>query len=938
MSSGNSTAAGVAAAPASPELSFLGIADGVFLLVAATALSASLWLTRRRRPVIAFFCFVVCLSSIWYAASTTLVTLNRLTLGFMNPKLPVLMTTVHMVEKGLFAFLVLCRAFRHSICAPRQLVRRLVELQHVTRRTVLLYLLPLGAFTSLDVFLSNLALKHMEVSLYTVAKASALVFTFILSLVWGRLKAGKGGSAATAAGVGSKASGSGGSAAGMTGSPAGSGARSSGDVALGSPAAAGAAPPASPSSSSPASSPPPSPGPSTFLLFLTVMGIMTGITLCSLRDTAFDSGGVFLAVSAAACSAVRWVVTEAYFSRPGVVRGSPIELMLLVTPFTVLALLGPLGWEMPLVVEGMAAATAREAATIWGVFFGGGVLAFILLLAELKLVSITSALTLNVIGHIKDVVVIAFGVLVFHEQLSGANIAGVAITVLCACLYTYIKAQHIRVPTSPRKLLRRMLTFVKTSSTRRKLRRGRRHVALAEIDLELAGRGPGELEDDDDDEDGVFAGGQPTSGRRAGRRNRRRGGHRVPADEVDGEDADQPAVAGASAEDGVDGEAYEAAGTVLATPARRGGRSRSRKPAPAAGAGSLASPTETTRFIGSGGGGGGSAASRFAAVDDGYSDMLVPIGPEEGIELVVGSEDDAAQGGGGSGGKGGNKGGLPGRVQRTGRGGVANPLSPSQAPPVAAVESAGEEESSEQQGSEEGSSSLPPLFAAVVADSLLPRIAEVGWGVTAVVLASGDGDDNTSGVTLGSVLSGLQGLQPSPVLRRLTASARSAAGAAAAAVPLPAPAAPAPILVLPLSASSKATRTRAALQHLLQCLAAACPAGAQEGPASTGTLLLFLVAAPSRQAPSAGVELGDSSVLAWLACSVHGEEGGSGTAAELRVCSSSDGSATEVVSSPAAAAAALLRHLPPGWRRCAPLPTLIGVLLCGEDVTSADLR
>ena len=54
----------------------------------------------------------------------------------------------------------------------------------------------------------------------------------------------------------------------------------------------------------------------------------------------------------------------------------------------------------------------------------GGVLAFLLLLVETKLVQITSSLTLSVIGNLKDCLQIAIVVVVFGEEISPLNVVG----------------------------------------------------------------------------------------------------------------------------------------------------------------------------------------------------------------------------------------------------------------------------------------------------------------------------------------------------------------------------------------------------------------------------------------------------------------------------------------------------------------------------------
>ncbi|CAM9206479.1 unnamed protein product [Phaeothamnion confervicola] len=64
-----------------------------------------------------------------------------------------------------------------------------------------------------------------------------------------------------------------------------------------------------------------------------------------------------------------------------------------------------------------------------------GLVAFALILVEVQLVSLTSSLSMGVIGNIKDIVQIAIAVLVYHDQVSALNILGLVLAISGGWLY-----------------------------------------------------------------------------------------------------------------------------------------------------------------------------------------------------------------------------------------------------------------------------------------------------------------------------------------------------------------------------------------------------------------------------------------------------------------------------------------------------------------------
>ena len=70
---------------------------------------------------------------------------------------------------------------------------------------------------------------------------------------------------------------------------------------------------------------------------------------------------------------------------------------------------------------------------------GGGVLAFCMIFAEFQLISITSVMTVAIVGVFKEVVIIASAVLVYGDELSLYNSFGILVTIAGVALYNWLK-------------------------------------------------------------------------------------------------------------------------------------------------------------------------------------------------------------------------------------------------------------------------------------------------------------------------------------------------------------------------------------------------------------------------------------------------------------------------------------------------------------------
>ena len=364
------------------------------MLISLASLAAS-WFLRTRRPGTSQALYFVALCAAWYGVSVALVLLLRAALPASPAPVAAMLALMHIFVKGCGAALLL--AVGAGACSPARLRTGACgsgicgcwaaawawarARGRLSRSVLLSIVVPLGATAAGDIVLSNLAIARLDVATYTLGKATSLVFTYVASVALGLLRPGNALSAAVAG------------------------------VAVGAALSAYREP-------APASGP--SVAPTVALV---------------------DFWGLLSVLGAAACSGARWALTEKFFARPGV-EPSVLLLLVLQSPIGA-ALAAPLAVaEVPALVA--AATPARAGALLLVGGLGGGALAFALLFLEMELVRVSSALTTNVAGHLKDLVAIAAATAILGEVLSPANAAGVLLTVGSALVYARLRHAELR--------------------------------------------------------------------------------------------------------------------------------------------------------------------------------------------------------------------------------------------------------------------------------------------------------------------------------------------------------------------------------------------------------------------------------------------------------------------------------------------------------------
>jgi solute carrier family 35 protein C2 len=230
---------------------------------------------------------------------------------------------------------------------------------------------PIGVTTALDIAFSNLSLKYITVTLYTITKTSTIAFTFIWALGLGvekfRIKT-----------------------------------------------------------------------------CLTVVMICIGIVMAVTSPTPVSVIGLCFCLTAAACGGLRWVVTEKLIAANSQCS-NPFVCLFHFAPVSALVAV-PLCVGIDIVPFMESQLVHQPNLLIEASIFMlvGGLCAFCLILVEVKLVQLTSSLTMGVLGQLKELLQICAAIIVYHDHVSTTNAIGLIIALSCVGVYKWIKRSELK--------------------------------------------------------------------------------------------------------------------------------------------------------------------------------------------------------------------------------------------------------------------------------------------------------------------------------------------------------------------------------------------------------------------------------------------------------------------------------------------------------------
>jgi len=175
-------------------------------------------------------------------------------------------------------------------------------------------------------------------------------------------------------------------------------------------------------------------------LFTFILFIATGVATSAYGQLQLNVIGVVLQMAAVVCEAMRLCLVNIALTSKGF-KLSPIAFLYFVAPLCVVALLPAWLWFEASAISHNHFGPVRRTGV--GMLLLNSSVAFFLNLATMALIKNTSALTLNVAGVFKDVLLIIWSVLISGAVVTHVQYVGYGIALVGVCGYSsYKRAQQ----------------------------------------------------------------------------------------------------------------------------------------------------------------------------------------------------------------------------------------------------------------------------------------------------------------------------------------------------------------------------------------------------------------------------------------------------------------------------------------------------------------
>lgn len=164
--------------------------------------------------------------------------------------------------------------------------------------------------------------------------------------------------------------------------------------------------------------------------------ISTGVTISCVANVETSLAGTLLQIAALICEGLRLCLINVLLVQKGL-KLSAIANLYYIAPTCFLCLLAPWAFvEAPFVLENNLAAVRNTGVLT---LLANSSIAFLLNLATLQLIKHTSALTLNVAGVVKDLLLIVWSVVMHGAMVTGLQYVGYAVAFSGVTGYTAYK-------------------------------------------------------------------------------------------------------------------------------------------------------------------------------------------------------------------------------------------------------------------------------------------------------------------------------------------------------------------------------------------------------------------------------------------------------------------------------------------------------------------
>lgn len=177
--------------------------------------------------------------------------------------------------------------------------------------------------------------------------------------------------------------------------------------------------------------------------------ICSGLVLLVAGETEFNMVGFLAVMTASMLAGFRWTVTQVLLQGDNHhgAAGGPVNVLYSLTPVMSVTVL-----IMSLVVERLWVvlpgspyfSSVASCALTFAIMMLGGIIAFIMVWVEFKVIQETSALTFMVAGTFKELVTVFSAVVFLHEPFTAVNALGLVILIFGVILFNWTKYRKMK--------------------------------------------------------------------------------------------------------------------------------------------------------------------------------------------------------------------------------------------------------------------------------------------------------------------------------------------------------------------------------------------------------------------------------------------------------------------------------------------------------------
>jgi solute carrier family 35 protein C2 len=173
--------------------------------------------------------------------------------------------------------------------------------------------------------------------------------------------------------------------------------------------------------------------------FVIVCFICLGIALAVASPTKISVWGLSFCLIASGAGGLRWAVTERLVKYNEQCK-NPFVCLHHIAPVSAIFMV-PIGLGIDFVPFLDSEFAQDHDISLWtfAIISIGGVMAFALILVEVKLVQLTSSLTMGVLGQLKELLQIILAIVIFKDEVSPINAMGLGLALACVGVYKWIK-------------------------------------------------------------------------------------------------------------------------------------------------------------------------------------------------------------------------------------------------------------------------------------------------------------------------------------------------------------------------------------------------------------------------------------------------------------------------------------------------------------------